>query len=354
MTKPARNMMLPRRFYLPRCIGLGMGFLAIYPSLQAVPSRHDVALVLLLAYCFLWPHVAYLLARASSKPIGVERRSMFVDACAAGFFSGLTGFDPIPSVAVVSMVSMNNMAMGGPRFMLAGALLSLFGSIFGYIVFQTGPDALTQRTQVLSCIPLLILYPLSQGYVSYRTARSLQYQKKQLSIMSRTDYLTGLLNRSALNEIMENFIIDQVVDLPHNVVALVDVDGFKQINDRFGHTAGDEILQKITNIMRSCIRANDTIGRYGGDEFCVILRNVTRVEALQIFERMRARADAARLMNGNEAVAVGTLSIGAAFYHPLSNSVAKWIDRADRAMYEAKKNGRNQVSFPFEPPWQNL
>jgi diguanylate cyclase len=344
MTHSVRNMMLPRRFYLPRCIGLGLGFLAVYPSLPTVSSRHDLALVLLLAYCFLWPHAAYLLAKASSTPIGVERRNMLVDACAAGFFAGLTGFDPIPSVAIVSMVSMNNMATGGPRFMLMGVLLSLFGAILGYLVIPPGPDAMAHR-EVLTCIPLLILYPLSVGYVCYRTARSLQYQKKQLSIMSRTDYLTGLLNRSALNEIMEEFIDDQGVDLPHNVVALIDVDGFKQINDRLGHSAGDGILQEITNIMRSCTRAQDTIGRYGGDEFCVILRDVNRAEALQILERMRARAHAASLTKGNTAAALGTLSIGAAFYHPLSNTVAKWIDRADYAMYEAKRNGRNQIFF---------
>lgn len=108
------NMMLPRRFYVPRCIGLGLGFLAVYPSLPRNTSQHALALVLLAAYCFLWPHVAYVFAKTSSKPIGVERRNMLADACAAGFFASLTGFDPIPSIAIISMVSMNNMAMGGP------------------------------------------------------------------------------------------------------------------------------------------------------------------------------------------------------------------------------------------------
>lgn len=343
-THATRNMMLPRRFYLPRCIGLGLGFLAVYPSLPGRTEKHTLALVLLAVYCFLWPHAAYLFAKASLRPIDVERRSMLVDACAAGFFAGLTGFDPIPSVAIVSMVSMNNMAMGGPHFMLTGALFTVLGSIFGYLALQPLQDEIAQR-QFLTCIPLLILYPLSLGYVCYRTARSLNYQKKQLSVMSRTDYLTGLLNRSALNEIIENFLGDQAVDLRHNVVALIDVDGFKQINDRLGHSAGDQILKEISNIMRSCTRKHDTIGRYGGDEFCIILRNVSHVDALQILERMRARAHEASFKDGNVSAALGTLSIGAAFYNPLSNTVAKWIDRADHAMYEAKRNGRNQIFF---------
>jgi diguanylate cyclase (GGDEF)-like protein len=161
--------------------------------------------------------------------------------------------------------------------------------------------------------------------------------------MIQTDYLTELLNRSALNEIMENFIADQVVDVPSNVVAIIDADGFKKINDQLGHIAGDGVLQEMANIMRSCTRVHDTISRYGGDEFCVILRNVTHAEALQILERIRASAHAASLTDENTIATMGTLSIGAAFYHPLSNTVAKWIGRADRAMYEAKKNGRNQV-----------
>jgi diguanylate cyclase len=226
--------------------------------------------------------------------------------------------------------------------MMIGSLLSLTGAILGSSVLQLEPNWVMHR-QVLTCIPLLILYPLSVGYVCHRTARSLQYQKKQLRIMSQTDYLTGLLNRSALNEIMENFIADQGVDGSHNVVAIIDVDGFKQINDQLGHIAGDGVLEEIANIMRSCTRVHDTISRYGGDEFCVILRNVTHSEALQILERIRASAHAASLNDENARAKMGTLSIGAAFYHPLSNTVAKWIDRADRAMYEAKKNGRNQV-----------
>lgn len=335
-------MTLPRRFYFPRCIGLGLGFLAIYPSLPWGTSQHALTLVLLATYCFLWPHAAYLLARRSSRAIGVERRNMLVDACAAGFFAGLTGVDPIPSVAVVAMVSMNNMAMGGPRFMLVGALLSVVGATLGYLMLQASPETAAHR-QVLTSIPLLILYPISLGYVCYRTARSMQHQKKQLSTMSRTDYLTGLLNRSALNEVMENLIGSQAVHLRHNVVALIDVDGFKQINDRLGHSAGDGILKDISEIMRLCIRKHDTIGRYGGDEFCVILRDISHAEALQILEQMRARAHDASFKDGTMEAALGTLSIGAAFYHPLSNSAAKWIDRADHAMYEAKKNGRNHV-----------
>jgi diguanylate cyclase len=226
--------------------------------------------------------------------------------------------------------------------MMIGSFLTLTGAILGFLVLQPDPNGVMHR-QVLTCIPLLILYPLSVGYVCHRAARSLQYQKKQLRIMSQTDYLTGLLNRSALNEIMENFIADQVVDVPSNVVAIIDVDGFKKINDQLGHIAGDGVLQEIANIMRSCTRVHDTISRYGGDEFCVILRNVTHAEALQILERIRASAHAASFTDENTRATMGTLSIGAAFYHPLSNTVAKWIDRADRAMYEAKKNGRNQV-----------
>lgn len=228
--------------------------------------------------------------------------------------------------------------------MLTGAILSILGTILGYLMVKPILEV-AKHWEALTCIPLLLLYPLSLGYVCYRTARSLQYQKMQLSIMSRTDYLTGLLNRAALNKIMENFIVGQADELRHDVVALIDVDRFKQINDQYGHSAGHSILKQISTIMRSCTRKHDTIGRYGGDEFCVILNNVTYAEAAEILERIRARACDASFPDINMVAVLGTLSIGAAFYHPLSNTVAKWIDRADQAMYEAKRNGRNQIVF---------
>jgi diguanylate cyclase len=342
MLQTTQTITLAKRFYVPRCIGLSLGFLAVFASLPG-PHPPMSMLGLLVFYCFAWPHLAYQLARTNARPVDVERRSMLVDAFSAGFFAGAIGLNPIPSAAIVTMPSMNNMAMGGPRFMMAGILASALGAALAFALFRTPFGIAMDPVQVAACTPLLIMYPLALGYVCYLTAVKLQRQKQQLSEMSRTDYLTGLSNRAALNDILDTSFSAPNASLHNSVIALIDADGFKQINDRYGHIAGDRALQKISDIMRACVRKQDTVGRYGGDEFCVILRNVTQPDAMLILERMRLLAQQSLDEQGGEQRS--TLSIGAAMYGDDARSGAMWIQRADEAMYQAKRAGRNQVVF---------
>lgn len=335
-------MALPKRFYVPRCLGLGMGFLAVYVNLPAL--RHEALVMgLLLGYCFLWPHLAYLLAKSSTRPLDAERRSMLVDALAAGFFAGAMGFNPVPSGCILTMVTMNNMAMGGPRFMLRGAVASLLGAALAYLTIGAPFTDALGHGQIASCLPLLLFYPLSLGYVFYLTAIKLIKHKNQLSEMSRTDHLTGLTNRAALNDILDDWVRAAGDGIERSVVALIDVDRFKDINDKHGHIAGDRALQKVARIMSSCVRERDTVARYGGDEFCVILRDTSEVEAARVFERMCALARVDAGVQAGEPVP--TLSIGAAMYSPRARTSAMWIHMADEAMYEAKKGGRDRVCF---------
>jgi diguanylate cyclase len=342
MARTTQSITLPKRFYLPRCLGLGLGFLAVFANLSAAHPQNGV-LWTLIAYCFAWPHLAYLLARASARPVDMERRSMLLDAFASGFFAGAMGFNPIPTASVVTMTAMNNMAMGGPRFMLAAVGASMAGAAVALLTLHLPLATGMSQMQMVASLPLLVLYPLSLGYVCYLTALKLGKQKKQLGEMSRTDYLTGLANRAALNAILEESFAAPGDNLSDCVIALIDADGFKGINDRFGHLAGDRALQRISDIMRSCVRKDDTVGRYGGDEFCVILRHVTQLEAARILERMRALAQQSIAEQDGEACS--TLSIGAAVYNAGARSAAMWIHLADEAMYEAKKAGRNKVVF---------
>jgi diguanylate cyclase len=342
MSRPAQSITRAKRFYVPRSIGLGLGFVTVFASLPVAPA-HPLALALLIAYCFGWPHAAYLLAKRSDKPLTTERRNMLFDTFAAGFFAGAIGFNPIPSAAIVTMPAMNNMAMDGPRFLLAGVLASVLGAALGNALLQVPFNYTLDGFQVAACMPLLVLYPLSLGYVCYLGAIKLTRQKLQLSEMSRTDYLTGLANRAALNDILDTSFSAPNASLENSVIALIDADGFKQINDRYGHIAGDRALQKISDIMRACVRKQDTVGRYGGDEFCVILRNVTKAEAQAVLERMRSLAR--QSLDEQDGEQRSTLSIGAAMYSLEARTGAMWIQRADEAMYAAKHAGRNKVVF---------
>ncbi|WPO98074.1 diguanylate cyclase [Pseudomonas sp. HR96] len=334
-----RGASMPRRVYAPRCVGLTLGFIAVYFNLLPGASYGSV-LGLLIGYCFVWPHLAFLASRRSCAPMRAEYRNLFIDALAVGFFAGAMGCNPLPSVAIVTMIGMNNMAAGGLRLLLQGGAVSLFGLAIAWLGLQPGAVGQPSAGQVNACLPLLVLYPMSLGYVCFITTSKLARHKDQLDILSRTDHLTGLTNRKALNDLLEAQFAGEPGEC---VVALVDVDHFKQINDRHGHLAGDQVLARISRVMLECVREHDTVARYGGDEFCVILRQVDETQAEQILERMRCLA--AQMDTGLGVPLRPTLSIGAALHHPRALNSVMWLNAADTALYRAKREGRNRVAF---------
>jgi diguanylate cyclase len=339
--RTVRGLTFARRSYLPRCIGLGFGFAAVY---FALPDPVNTwALALLVVYCFAWPHIAIFRAIVSAAPAKAERQNMLVDAFAVGIFSGVVGLNPLPSLAITTMVCMNSMAAGGPRLLASGGLLTLAGLGLALLTFAPEVSWMTTPQQMNACIPLLVLYPLSLGYACYLTAAKLAEHKNQLRILSTTDFLTGLKNRNAVNDLLTTHLNAEPVELGTTVVALIDVDNFKHINDQYGHLVGDSVLERLGTIMLSCVGEQDTVGRFGGDEFCVILRNVEPDQAKLILESIRAKAAGPQV--GIVPNLATTLSIGAAIYNDTSLTVTKWLSRADAALYESKHDGRNRVTF---------
>jgi len=159
------------------------------------------------------------------------------------------------------------------------------------------------------------------------------------------DALTGLLNRVAFdNRLQEIFAQGQHSkrrkdDKDSRILALVDIDHFKEVNDQFGHLLGDEVLVQLSRLMSSSFRGNDLVFRFGGEEFVVILRDCTLNNARKILDRFRQKASAyAYPRIGHKTVSIGIAQIN-------SNELPTTIlDRADRALYFSKENGRNQCN----------
>ena len=131
-------------------------------------------------------------------------------------------------------------------------------------------------------------------------------------------------------------------------MALIDVDNFKQINDQHGHLVGDSVLRLLSERLAASLRQDDMAGRYGGDEFCVILPNTPPVLAGEVMERMRRE-----LADVRSPLAPGlrlSLSIGLAGYSPFHLDASHWLKAADQALYQAKQNGRDQVAIASDTP----
>jgi len=174
----------------------------------------------------------------------------------------------------------------------------------------------------------------------------------QLVSSSQRDHLTQLYNRQFFNKTAE-ILMSQRMKYPNGLaLIMVDVDCFKHINDTYGHISGDEILSYTANAIVKSVKKHDVVCRFGGEEFCVILINATPAQAYVVAERIRGNVEKMRFTfcdisknSGVSEVVIVTVSCGV--NHMESDdcvkSFAALINEADIALYEAKRNGRNQV-----------
>ncbi len=173
------------------------------------------------------------------------------------------------------------------------------------------------------------------GYWTYRLRRL----NAELLHISNTDKLTGLANRQKLSSDMaEAMLRSHQRDLPLSVL-LFDVDNFKNVNDTFGHLAGDGVLQALANVVMATLRPYDTAGRWGGEEFLVLLPETGGTDAKKIAEILRERIENFSFADGLHC----TVSIGIAEMRS-GDTQDSLIHRADTALYHAKRAGKNRVS----------
>jgi diguanylate cyclase (GGDEF)-like protein len=171
---------------------------------------------------------------------------------------------------------------------------------------------------------------------------------EQLSTYAITDPLVNIYNRRHFLELAEELLPKIAVQHEQVSVLMIDLDHFKKINDTYGHTVGDQVLQMFGNDCRQFIRGQDILARFGGEEFVIMLPKVGLMQAYQIAERLRAEIEEKILYIAEHSIQI-TISIGVACIIPDGKSqVMDLIDRADKAVYQAKQNGRNRVTLFYE------
>jgi len=339
-----KGLSLARRLYTSRTLGLALGLLCVAAAMQPLDPAPWVW-GLMLFHGLLWPHVAYQWSRRSKLPYHAEHRNLLVDAMLGGFWVVAMQFNPLPAAATLSMMAMNNVAIGGLRFLLAGSVAQMLGICIGLLLFRLPFVPATTPLQIYASLPLLALYPLALGWICFRQAHTLSEQKRELLALSRTDSLTGLLNHGAwkdqLNIELARCRRQRPGQSSGGAIALIDIDHFKTINDTYGHVAGDIVLRQLSKMLKQNLRASDVAGRYGGDEFCVILPDLPLASAARAMEALRDRF--ATLGYDQSPALKVSLSIGLAAFNPEHGDATLWLHDADQALYEAKTGGRNRV-----------
>ena len=157
------------------------------------------------------------------------------------------------------------------------------------------------------------------------------------------DFLTGLYNRRYFFDAMSEYTEESAVSGEKYAVAMIDIDHFKSINDTYGHDIGDKVIVALSEILRTSTSYRDIVSRFGGEEFCVVLKNINRYSATDIFNKMREEVEQFSFAVDAETSIHFTISIGATMQS--EEGLEEILNEADMMLYNAKNSGRNQLLF---------
>jgi diguanylate cyclase len=242
-------------------------------------------------------------------------------------------------VVIIAMMAMSSVGIGDIKLLLRGAMAQLLGIGAGILIFGWHWAPLSTQFNVIATLPIIVFYPLAIGAVTFRLATRLSQQKKAIEDLSHHDGLSGLLNRVYWEEqVQREFIRGQRLHVPASIV-MIDIDHFKQVNDRDGHAAGDGAIRRFAELLRINLRTIDRAGRYGGEEFSILLPDTPLPQAIEAAERLRLMLHRYPLSEQG----VITASFGVAELQESFADHGVWLQCADAALYAAKRQGRDCV-----------
>lgn len=340
MDSARTRVRFPRRVYRFRLLGMGLGMLPVAAVLHET-SASAAAWAACAFIGLLWPHLAYQLARRSAAPHRAEMRNLLVDSAIAGLCVPLMQFNLLPSVLLLTLATVDKISTGIPRLWLWSLPGMLAGVVAGGVLtgFAFQPD--TSMPVILASLPVLLIHTIAVAVGGNRLIHRIRHKNRQLDQLSRIDMLTGLHIRRRWQELAAT-VLEQhrQRDTPAALVML-DVDDFKGSNDRNGHAFGDDVLRAVAAVIREQVGDRGEAGRYGGDEFGIVLPGSDQEQARRIAERLRAEVELIRFDSAPGARI--TISLGVACAAGCA-SLEQWIEQADRALYRAKRAGRNRVA----------
>ena len=238
-------------------------------------------------------------------------------------------------VTIISMFSMMLLAYAGTMGLIP------YAPIFADMVslHLKSYSTFTFYTQLYFLVPpSLIIIILSDVILKQWHERG-----REVTLLSQLDSLTNLYNRRTVNEHLER-LLEMSTEADRISILLLDLDYFKQVNDTHGHMAGDDVLREVGSVLQSTMRKNDLAGRFGGEEFIVVLYRSAHEIGMSVAERIRMRIAEICVTTPAGKIVQVTASIGVSTFSPFGmNGVDQILSQADQALYTAKDAGRNQV-----------
>ncbi len=366
---PYKQPWLVSVHYRMRSAAFALLYVAI--CLHIAGKDYSLAAWLLLGILFLiYPHVQYWRSCRAENPVKTEMNNLVVDSVLVGLVVAAIEFPLWIAFSAMMGVLTDNATNKGLRGVWETIIALPGGALIWVAVFGFKISPHTDWPVTLFCIVGLTGYLLAMSNIGYSrnlqlrlTREKLKLRENELLTSNETllknlneidelrqqlheqvnrDPLTGLYNRRYLDSTLERELARCKREGHALSLIMIDIDHFKKINDTYGHLAGDEILIRLGKILSGMARAGDVACRYGGEEFLVIMPNMSMDACLE-------RAEELRVTFGDMVVAFGdfrlqvTLSIGIAVYPGHGTSADELISCADRALYQAKHKGRNRV-----------
>lgn len=330
-----------KRTYFPRIIGCCMSSICVAPAIAIYPNHLAIWVVLFLNG-FIWPHAAYHLAIHTSNPFKAEIRNLQIDVAFGGAWIAVMGFNALPSAVIIAMVGMNNIAAGGKSLFFKCLAIQAVVALGVFLLADIPFQPQTTPWQLYLCLPMIIIYPIFLGNVTFRTSRKLAEHKQAIMKISVRDGLTGLYNRRHWESLLDHEIESYRRYRHKSTLVLIDIDHFKEINDNYGHSVGDQAIILLAQELQQTMREADIIGRYGGDEFAAILPHCTAEQAQKTLERLQSRLN--NDLFPQHAELRVQISAGIAECQETAETAAQWLNAADAALYKAKNGGRNRIA----------
>jgi diguanylate cyclase len=330
----------PRQAYPLRVLGLSLGMLCVGGTLAATGAP-AWAWALLLLHGLGWPHLARWRALRSANPRRAEHVNLGIDSALGAMWVAIMQVALVPSMVLMAMLGMDKAAVGGWRLLLRHLPIQAAGFMLAWVPLGMPFEPGSAMPATLAALPLLLAYPVAIAFAVHALSRRVRRQNCTLRALNRTDALTGLGNRRAVEEALAaEFHRCERSGRPAALL-LVDLDRFKAVNDQHGHGFGDEVLRRVGLAIRGCVREIDVATRLGGDEFAVLLPETEPDTAVYVAARIRA-AVSAQIFERAPGLRC-TASIGVASVAPVADGPDAWMERADRALYAAKDDGRDCV-----------
>tara|TARA_R110000744_G_scaffold153902_2_gene268427 strand:- start:7067 stop:7696 length:630 start_codon:yes stop_codon:yes gene_type:complete len=185
----------------------------------------------------------------------------------------------------------------------------------------------------------IVVYDVTDQAVSKQAIEELN---NELQRLSRIDGLTGIYNRRYWEEQFSREFKRNLRKPSQSSVIILDIDHFKKINDNYGHPAGDEVIRRLAKLLKDVTRETDICGRYGGEEFTILLPDTASPNVMILAQRIRETVEKLKIEYEQQTISF-TVSLGIAQFSPVFEQHMQWLESADKALYQAKISGRNRV-----------